>query len=488
MIAEQVEPAVALAPDLVTIYAGGNDIMRPKVDIDALVERYDAALGKLAGTGARLLVFTAFDPGGSAIYRPLRGRFALYNELVRWSADRHGATIVDFWRFRVLRDWRYWDHDRLHLGPAGHQFMAIQVLDVLGVPHGVDQPDLPPEAVLTRGGRYRANAEWTRTHFVPWVQRRVTGRSSGDSVLSQATGTRALGRAGLIHLPRRPGRVHDERTMSRSARLLLIAAAWALPVAWVLVALSAGPSDGSVVWRSPLTSDERWGVRLVVLETYGDTALEVGDEIETIGGVTVTDLLAGERAADLAVGDEVSYGVRRAGEGLARDQEVTVTLVHYAAPEALRENVPVVVVALLTVLAGSVAFWLQPLAIATRAFLGASSLLPDGPHVGPLGARRGRRRGRPGVLAPRRRRDRVHPRRRAGAAGRRAPCALLAAGCARGPGWRPWRSSPRSPGTPSGSASPWPVPTPGRNRPRPCCRSWRRRSSWRCRWPPPPWP
>ena len=32
------EPAVALDPDLITS-AGGNDIMRPKVDIDALVER-----------------------------------------------------------------------------------------------------------------------------------------------------------------------------------------------------------------------------------------------------------------------------------------------------------------------------------------------------------------------------------------------------------------------------------------------------------------
>ena len=189
VIAEQVEPAVALEPDLVTIYAGGNDIMRPKVDIDALVERYDAALGKLAGTGARLLVFTAFDPGGSAIYRPLRGRFALYNELVRWSADRHGATIVDFWRFRVLRDWRYWDHDRLHLGPAGHQFMAIQVLDVLGVPHGVDQPDLPPEAVLTRGDRYRANAEWTRSHSCPGSSDgSPAGRAATRS--AQATGTR----------------------------------------------------------------------------------------------------------------------------------------------------------------------------------------------------------------------------------------------------------------------------------------------------------
>jgi lysophospholipase L1-like esterase len=188
VIAEQLEPAVALDPDLVTIYAGANDIMRPRVDIDAIVDRYDAALGKLAATGAELLVFTAFDTGGSAIYRPVRARFALYNELVRAAADRHGATIVDFWRMREFRDWRYWDHDRMHLGPAGHARMALHVLDVLGVPHGLDEPELPPEVVLTRTGRYRAHAQWTRAHFVPWVRRRLTGRSSGDSVAPKRPG------------------------------------------------------------------------------------------------------------------------------------------------------------------------------------------------------------------------------------------------------------------------------------------------------------
>src|SRR6476469_6985763 len=56
ILAEQLEPALALEPDLVTIYAGANDILRPTVDLDALVERYDAALGRIAATGARLLV------------------------------------------------------------------------------------------------------------------------------------------------------------------------------------------------------------------------------------------------------------------------------------------------------------------------------------------------------------------------------------------------------------------------------------------------
>ena len=159
---EQLEPALALEPDLVTVYAGANDILRPKVDLDAIVERYDAALGRLAATGARLVVFTAFDPGGSAIYRPLRGRFALYNELVRTSARAHGATVVDFWSMREYRDWRYWDPDRMHLGPAGHQRMAIEVLDTLGVPHDLAPLPLVDRPALSRAEQRRENLAWVR--------------------------------------------------------------------------------------------------------------------------------------------------------------------------------------------------------------------------------------------------------------------------------------------------------------------------------------
>jgi hypothetical protein len=36
--------------------------------------------------------------------------------------------------------------------------------------------------ILTRGEQLRANATWTRDFLGPWVHRRLTGRSSGDSV------------------------------------------------------------------------------------------------------------------------------------------------------------------------------------------------------------------------------------------------------------------------------------------------------------------
>jgi lysophospholipase L1-like esterase len=179
---EQLEPALALQPDLVTIYAGANDILRPAVDIDAVVERYDAAVGRLAATGARVVVWTAFDPGGSKVFGAVRGRFAVYNELVREMADRRGLTVVDFWRLRDYRDWRHWDADRMHMSPIGHQRMAIEVLDVLGVPHELEPlpaPDVPPPGFRANA---RANADWVREHAVPWVHRRLTGRSSGDDV------------------------------------------------------------------------------------------------------------------------------------------------------------------------------------------------------------------------------------------------------------------------------------------------------------------
>jgi lysophospholipase L1-like esterase len=182
ILAEQIEPAVAQQPDLVTIYAGGNDILRPRVGIDGLVERYGEAIARLRETGARLLVFTGFDLGFAPVFRHLRGRVATYNELVREVADVHGATVVDYWRLREYRDPRLWDVDRLHMSSAGHQRMAIAVLDTLGVDHGLAPFELEPLPVMDRRQRRDADLAWARAHAAPWVQRRLRGTSSGDGL------------------------------------------------------------------------------------------------------------------------------------------------------------------------------------------------------------------------------------------------------------------------------------------------------------------
>jgi hypothetical protein len=70
----------------------------------------------------------------------------------------------------------------MHLNSAGHAYMATKVLDALGVVHDLTPPAIAPIPVLDRRARLAENARWTREFLVPWVHRRLTGRSSGDLV------------------------------------------------------------------------------------------------------------------------------------------------------------------------------------------------------------------------------------------------------------------------------------------------------------------
>ena len=190
---EQVDPALAMQPDLVSVYAGGNDILRPRVDVDLVVAAYGDGLRRLSQAGTHLVLFTGFDLGWAPMFGRLRGRVAVYNELVREVADDTGATLVDFWRMREYRDPRMWDVDRIHMSSVGHQHMAVAVLDALGVPHAFDLDPLPELPTLSRRERREADLAWARSHAAPWVQRRLTGRSSGDGLQPRFPGLTAVG-------------------------------------------------------------------------------------------------------------------------------------------------------------------------------------------------------------------------------------------------------------------------------------------------------
>ena len=182
IISEQLEPAIALEPDLITIHGGGNDVLRPRVDIDTLAATYDAAIERLVASGARVVMFTVYDPGPGGIYGPVRGRMAIFNEWVREICDRHDVTLVDMWRMRDVDIVGAMDDDRMHLNHLGHTYIARQVLTALGVEHDIPPVVVEPRPPLDRRGRWAANARWTREFLVPWVHRRLTGRSSGDTV------------------------------------------------------------------------------------------------------------------------------------------------------------------------------------------------------------------------------------------------------------------------------------------------------------------
>jgi lysophospholipase L1-like esterase len=185
VVAGQVSRAAEMAPDLVSLAAGGNDILRGR-DVDVLASQFDSAVGRLQAAGCRVLIFTGFDPRMFPVIRLLRGRIAAYDMHLRAIADNHRCQLVDLWSMRVLCDPRAWSPDRLHLSAEGHRRVALRTCEVLGL--GVTQdwraplpagPD--PDGAGWLAAR-RQDARWVRQYAVPWARRRLRGTSSGDGL------------------------------------------------------------------------------------------------------------------------------------------------------------------------------------------------------------------------------------------------------------------------------------------------------------------
>lgn len=175
----QLEAALALQPDFVTIYAGLNDLLKIRTDIDAMMARYGDALARLQRVGARVLTFTAADIGSIPVFRRLRGRAAIYNELLREIVDELGLDLVDFWRMTEFRDQRLWDGDRIHLSPIGHLRIAMRVLDELAVPHPLTYP---ADVEFSNVRSLRSDLHWAAMFAAPWVLRRVRRLTPGAGI------------------------------------------------------------------------------------------------------------------------------------------------------------------------------------------------------------------------------------------------------------------------------------------------------------------
>ncbi|PKI92871.1 SGNH hydrolase [Actinomycetales bacterium SN12] len=183
--AEQIEPAVALTPDLVSICAGGNDVIRPRTDPDEIAAQLEHAVARLASTGAAIVLFTGIDTHFTPVLRPFRGKVAIYNENVRAIADRHDCIVADQWALKVIQDTRFFADDRLHLNPLGHHEVARMVLRALNVPNALQPMQPEPMPVRTWREARTEDIGWAREHLVPWVLRRLRHQSSGDTVVAK---------------------------------------------------------------------------------------------------------------------------------------------------------------------------------------------------------------------------------------------------------------------------------------------------------------
>ncbi|WP_309969119.1 SGNH/GDSL hydrolase family protein [Arthrobacter oryzae] len=198
---DQVGPALELRPDLVTLSAGGNDLVFRGGDPDKLAEKLDPAIALLSATGATVVLFAGPDWGTIPVFNHIRGKVAIFNENLRTIAARHDGVVADLWSLRQLTGPEMWDPDRLHFSPLGHHTIAAMVLETLNVPHTL-QP-LQPKVLPTGSWRQARSSDlvWARDYLFPWVLRRVRQRPAGPGLTAKRPEPGPVFGPGMPHGP-----------------------------------------------------------------------------------------------------------------------------------------------------------------------------------------------------------------------------------------------------------------------------------------------
>ncbi len=181
---EQLAPAVAMRPDLATVVAGMNDLLRK----DFVAEQVAGDVGEmqraLIAIGAEVVSFTIPDlsrriPIAGALPR----RTAALNAALRRESAASGARLLDLAAFEVASDPRMWSVDRLHANSAGHARIADAVLHTLGL--STDTAWQLPLPTAMPPARIATDLAWAWKYVVPWLWRRARGRTAGDRVMAK---------------------------------------------------------------------------------------------------------------------------------------------------------------------------------------------------------------------------------------------------------------------------------------------------------------
>lgn len=142
----QVEQAIQLEPDLVTVVCGANDVLRTtRPDPSAYARRLNRIFGRLRDSGPGMIVITAtsparwdFVPLGSRTRVRVEGGMRRFNDVTRRIARLHGIPCLDVADHPGLRDRDNFATDGLHPSSRGHaraaRAFAALLRDGYGIP------------------------------------------------------------------------------------------------------------------------------------------------------------------------------------------------------------------------------------------------------------------------------------------------------------------------------------------------------------------
>ena len=155
---QQLETALRLKPDLVSIVAGANDIMTGRFSATRWEEEFPALFEAFRQIGAVVIVgnlpeFPILRTLKEPLQLRLKSNLARGNEILQHLAARYQVVLVDAWEISQRSDREDWSADGVHLNARGYFKFAQETLKAIERQTGLKIGDIEAEqyAYTTRG-------------------------------------------------------------------------------------------------------------------------------------------------------------------------------------------------------------------------------------------------------------------------------------------------------------------------------------------------
>ncbi|ARO18280.1 lipase [Bacillus tropicus] len=135
---QQLEKALTFKPDLVSLIAGANDVLKGRWNHQAYKNDMEFMIDKLSKTDADIIIanlpdFTVRLPFSSEKKQMLKEQLLEANEVILSLSREYKLHYVDFWNNHLVNDNMLWSTDFIHPNSKGYVKVAELIFNSLPV-------------------------------------------------------------------------------------------------------------------------------------------------------------------------------------------------------------------------------------------------------------------------------------------------------------------------------------------------------------------
>lgn len=135
---QQLEKALTFNPDLVSLIAGANDVLKGRWNHYAYKEDMKCMIDTLSETGADIMIanlpdFTVRLPFSTEKKQVLKEQLLEANEVILSLSREHQLHHIDFWNHQLVNDNTLWSKDFIHPNSKGYVKVAELIFSSLPV-------------------------------------------------------------------------------------------------------------------------------------------------------------------------------------------------------------------------------------------------------------------------------------------------------------------------------------------------------------------